>query len=175
MEANLNWFIRFWSMFILLSLALSPSVYASESLTNLLTNDIFLSDQSAVFVMQKSHAESIVAMQIFYLKSNDCQSGYAGVYDTPKQSPVFPILTMSPFGLRASSVYLAGVTAIGLTQIEQVNSILIRLLGKDRHFAQFIGSCNDQKINCCVPVDCSASAGTCLAKQVMVTQAFMLS
>ena len=175
METYLNWFIRYLSIIFLLSFASLTQVYASEPLATFLTNDIFLTDQSIIFEMQLSHAESIAALRIFYLSSDDCQSGYAGLYDTSSQSPAFPIMAMTPFGLNAGAVYLAGVRAIGHSQIEKINSILIRLQGNNRQFARFIGSCNDQKINCCVPVDCSTSTGICLSKHPMGTQVFMLS
>lgn len=141
----------------------SHVIFAEPPTVNLLTNDVLLSEQSVIFEKSSGLADSIDKVRVHYLTSNDCQSGYAGHYSTSSTIP-FLITNGKPFGLNAASVYQSGVFALGSKKIESINSILINLIANTGRFAQFIGTCNDQGINCCIPVVCSNQTGTCLAK-----------
>lgn len=149
------------------------SILNGPSIYNLLTNNISGSDQALVFEQSGGNMTGIVSVRIYFLASDDCQSGYAGFYDTMQQGGVFPIQLKRHFGLNAAAVYQAGVFALSMDRIESAHSILVRFVGDSGHFTQFTGSCNDQGINCCLPVDCSNQIGRCLAKHELGIQSFV--
>ena len=121
-----------------------------------------------MFEQEKGSSSSIARARLHLLKSTDCQTGYAGVYDTFIQDDGFPIAIGNPFA------YQAGVSILGESDIEHIHSFLIRMLSSDKQFALFTGLCNDQDVNCCVPVDCSNETGTCLAQHDLGVQVFTL-
>ena len=146
---------------------------AGPTVSQLFTNNK-ATDQTVVFEQEKGSSSSIARARIHLLKSADCQTGYAGVYDTFIQDDVFPISVGKPFALNASLAYQAGVSILGESDIENIHSFLIRMLSSDKRFAWFTGLCNDQDVNCCVPVDCSNETGTCLAQHDLGIQLFTL-
>ena len=162
----------FFCMFVLF--CLHQPLFAGPSLSQLFTDDVLFTEQTVVFEKEWGGAAStsISSLHLHYLRSNDCQSGYAGLYDTHHGGSVFPISQGKPFGLMASSVYEAGVATLGASKIEDIHSILIRLLSGERQFALFSGLCNDQDVDCCVPVQCSNQTGTCLAQYDFGPQLF---
>lgn len=170
----LKTYVQSYSRVFIFCIALLTSsyIFANQSAPNFLTNDILLSDQSVVFQKSRGSADSIVKLYIHYLSSNDCQTGYTGVYISTGVDHNFSIVKGVPFGLNASSVYQAGLLVPAIKNIEEINSIMINLIGNNGRFVKFLGTCNDQGINCCVPVNCSNQTGSCLSKFDVGTQFF---
>ncbi len=153
----------------------SPSLFAAgPTVSTLFTHDLALTEQTLLFQQEKGLSSTIARARIHLLNSNDCQTGYAGVYDTFIQDEGFPISIGQPFGLNASIAYQAAVSVLGESDIENVHSFLIRMLSSQKQFAWFSGLCEDQDVNCCVPVDCSNATGTCLAQHDLSIQLFAL-
>ncbi|HBI21788.1 MAG TPA: hypothetical protein DDY37_04270 [Legionella sp.] len=159
---------------MLLLFSLHQPMFAGPSVSQLLTDDIILTEHTVLFEQESGLSTSISRARIHFLQSHDCQSGYAGFYDTFNEDKGFAIAIGKPFGLNASLTYQAGITFLGEQKIEQMHSILIRFLSNKGQFAWFTGACNDQDVNCCVPVDCSNQTGTCLASHGLSTQWFTL-
>lgn len=158
---------------LLIDAMMSPSsALTNPEASTLLTTADGMSQQVILFQIKEHEKASIAGLHIHYLNSTDCQSGYAGLYATPKNNPAFPIPDNQPFALDAHATYEAGVHALGGDAINAVQSILIRFINSSGQLAYFSGSCQDQGINCCVPVDCSNQTGTCVAKQNNTIQLF---
>lgn len=145
---------------------------AAPTILNLLTDDMLL---ERVALFKKDHGvNAIVKLDIHYLNSDDCQSGYAGFYSTG-MSAALPAYNKKTYSLNSASTYQAGIEAVGSYKIDAIHSILIRFFSSQTQLARFTGSCQDQQINCCIPVDCSNQTGTCLAKHDIGMQHFHLS
>ena len=164
-------FLKWVFLFLLFG---SQSLLASRPTVSQLFTDDKATEQTVVFEQEKGSSSSIARARLHLLKSTDCQTGYAGVYDTFIQDDGFPIAIGNPFALNASFAYQAGVSILGESDIEHIHSFLIRMLSSDKQFALFTGLCNDQDVNCCVPVDCSNETGTCLAQHDLGVQVFTL-
>lgn len=160
--------------FVVFFFILYQPLFASQTISPLFSHDISRSEQTVLFEQEAGFSASIARARIHMLTSDDCQSGYVGVYDTFNDRTAFPIAKGQPFGLNASSTFQAGLLIVGEHKIEQIHSLLIRFLSKDGQFVRFTGLCNDQDVNCCVSVRCSHQTGTCLATHALDTQLFML-
>lgn len=163
---------RFIVIYMFIGLLHATPGLKFPSIHDLLTYDISVNDQIVVFKQSAGNMNAIVNMRIYFLGSEDCQSGYTGFYDTEQPRGIFPIYKNVSFGLNAAAVYQAGVVTLNLDKVEKAHSILIRFIGNTSHFTQFTGSCNDQGINCCIPIDCSNQVGQCLAKHELELQTF---
>ena len=109
-----------------------------------------------------------------YLSSHDCQTGYLGFYITPKDDVPYPQIRQELMALNAASTFTAGTLVLGSAQIHAVHSILVRFISTGGQLAKFTGSCKDQSINCCIPVDCSNDSGLCLATHDIGIQPYRL-
>ncbi len=161
-------------IYMALLFCLYQPLFAGPTVSQLLSSDILLTEQTILLEQDNGLSTSIARARIHFLTSKDCQSGYADFYDTFNPDNGFAISIGKPFGLSAASTYQAGLAILGEQQIEQIHSILIRLLSNKGQFAWFTGVCNDQGVNCCVPVDCSNQTGNCLASHGFDTQLFTL-
>ena len=170
-KARLSWFFFVWCLLA----GLADKSFAQYTILSFLTNNVLLTEQTAAFNQFPISENSIARLRIHYLTSSDCQSGYVSFTDTSNEGPVFPIISGNPFVLDAEAVYQAGKDIAGYEHVEAIHSILIRFIGTHGQFARFTSSCNDESINCCVPVDCSNATETCLSQMPMETQNFTLS
>jgi hypothetical protein len=132
-------------------------------------------EHTLLFEKKSGSAEAISRLRIHFLKSTDCQSGYAGLYDTLGYGPVFPLAPATLFSLNAYALYGAALFVFNKEELNELNSMLIRFISSPRQFAEFTGSCQDQQINCCVPIVCSHQTGTCLSKSNILSQPFRLN
>ncbi|PJD91466.1 MAG: hypothetical protein CK424_06535 [Legionella sp.] len=152
-------------------LIMMSQALAAISMLDLLTYDPIESNLIVrLQVSSTAFSMNLKAVQLHFLTSNDCQSGYMKRFDTPPQGDVFLIDANTSFGLRGESVYQAAASVIGEGDLEQVRSILLRLFTDKQRFLYFKGSCNDQGLNCCIPVTCSHSSGLCQPKITLETQ-----
>lgn len=144
-------------------------------LSQLLRHADPITQDNIVFVLQGAQAASISELRLHFLTGEDCYSGYlagnrVGASDTP-----FSLGQNQPFELTGKGIYQTARIVLNANDLSQVQSLLIRFV--DRHhgqryqqFSRFTGSCQDQDINCCIPITCSVNAGICAAKYAVGMQ-----
>lgn len=137
----------------------------------LLSSDISVS-AVAQFIQVGGKADSIDRLRIYFLRSRDCQTGYINQYETP--GGFFDISSQSPFVLTEEGVIQAARTTIREETIASVGSILVLFLGRNKETSDFLGSCRDQGINCCIPIECSLSSRACVPTYGVQQQEFSL-
>ncbi len=121
------------------------------------------------FVLTGDHPAAISELRIHFLSGEDCYSGYLQGYRSTQEVTPFLLTKDQPFALTGEGIYQIAQTLLDSEALVNIHAILIRFLDREQgqsyqHFARFTGSCQDQEINCCIPVDCSSSAGVCVAK-----------
>lgn len=146
---------------------LSFVAYTEPELTELLTTDILQSTSIVSFLPTVGMAHPISGIHLHYLQSSDCYSGYAGGFYSKREKDEYVILENKPFMLNGKAAYSVGAFVVRGVQMNDIHSILIRLVREERgnvrpSFAFFIGDCEDQDINCCIPVNCSNETEICL-------------
>ena len=146
----------------LLSLAQTPPL--SELLTQ---SSAFTQDTTRFLTTGKAPA-SISELRLHFLSSEDCYSGYMQGFRTDVQNVSFPLIQNQPFGLSSEGIYQVAQSVLDREAISKVHSILIRMVDSKHgqryeQFARFTGSCQDQDINCCIPISCSINVGRCIA------------
>ncbi len=115
-------------------------------------------------------AININEMHLHFLTSKDCQSGYMKRFDVSSQDNLFLIDAQQPFGVRGEMVYAAALSAVGQVGLEQVGSVLFRMSAAQNGFLYFKGTCDDQGLNCCIPITCSHFNRNCQSQCEMGTQ-----
>lgn len=139
----------------------------------------YLDWQSSVenisFVLNAEKSAAISELRMSFLSGEDCYSGYqqnVRIYtvDTP-----FVLQPNQPFGLNHADIYQAAQTVIDSENLPNIHAILIRFVDYNHgqryeQFARFSGSCQDQGINCCIPVTCTANTKICKPKYNMGPQ-----
>lgn len=150
---------------------IANSIPLSELLTDA-TADI---QDVMTFVSTSKNPEAISEVRIHFLSSGDCYSRYVtGVRIKADKIP-FSLLPQHPFALSGRGIYQAVQAMLGTEGLSDIHAVLIRFVNQDhgqryQQFARFLGSCQDQAINCCIPIDCSISAGVCTAKSDIAVQ-----
>ncbi|MDP3705381.1 MAG: hypothetical protein Q8R24_05675 [Legionellaceae bacterium] len=160
---------------LILFMFFSCKVYAVPSVIDLLTNKLATDNVIVTVEPISGMTNEVTSIHLHFLTGTDCYSGYISGFRTDKTSPSFTAYEKVPFGLRADAVYDAAVASVRTTSITNIHSILVRLVSYERgnpydRFARFTGSCQDQDVNCCVPVDCSEATRTCLPKHELPIQ-----
>lgn len=168
-KARFTWFFFALSLVVLSSQSASAELY----LSTFLNYDIQTQDQTVLFRFLGGNANSISQLRVHYLTSSDCQSGYIGFQNSVINSHDFKLEHNKIFGLGANAVYKAAIEASNIVEVERIHSILIRFISTNGRFAWFTSSCNDESINCCVPVYCSNAIGSCLPQQILAVQDFV--
>lgn len=141
------------------------------SLDELLTHQT--SEPNLIVQLQLAPSYSAIninEMHLHFLSSKDCQSGYMKRFDVSSQGNLFLIDTQQPFGVRGEMVYTAALSAVGQADLEQVGSVLFRVRAAQNSFLYFIGTCDDQGLNCCIPIVCSNFDRNCQSQVKMETQ-----
>lgn len=149
--------------------------YATPTVPNLLTNEIISGNIVLIFEPSSGMTNEITCIHLHFLTGNDCYSGYISGFITDKATPSFSAIEHVPFSLRATSVYEAAAISVRTTKLSNIHSVLVRFISYERgnpydRFARFTGTCQDQDINCCIPVDCSEATRTCLPKHELPIQ-----
>ncbi|MDP3560821.1 MAG: hypothetical protein Q8R83_01410 [Legionellaceae bacterium] len=142
-------------------------VFATPRLIDFFNNDTHSSINLVTFLPVMSN--EVTGLHLYFLTASDCYSGYAGRFLVDRELTTYPTTENSPFSLSGVTVFTAARSSLENTKVAQINSVLIRLISSERgnphfNFAYFMGSCQDQDINCCIPVDCSDQTNTCIAK-----------
>jgi hypothetical protein len=138
--------------------------YAQTSVNDLLSKELSVSDSLIILQKVDGRFKDISRIQAFFLTSNDCQTGYSATFETNVRDSSFPIEFSQPFMMSASEIFSAGEQVLGKDMMQPIHSILFRLVGDTGQFAEFLGSCQDQGINCCVAVNCSNVTRTCASQ-----------
>ena len=164
-----------WRIFFMCSFMIMSQTALSADLnqSSIPFGDFFgrsTSDNQGVvqFLPTTGMAYSITGIHLHFLTSSDCYSGYVGGFYFPRSMQKYQTQEDTPVIIRGDTVYRAGLTVVRGAPISAVHSLLIRLISdehgnSDPRFAYFIGECEDQNINCCVPVTCSDQDGQCIA------------
>ncbi len=146
----------------------SNVLFADEILlSDVLTSETTPDNKIVSFLPTAGMAKPITGIHIHYLTSSDCYSGYLASFYHHQNLNAFNTSEEAPFSLRGDAIYQIGTKVIRYANINEVHSVLIRLLsdehGNPRHrFAFFLGECEDQDVNCCIPVNCSEATQACL-------------
>ena len=160
--------MSYW-LFILL--CVSQALQAMPTVSNLLTRVDEEPDQLVRFLKAPGPLQAKSTVQLHFLESNDCQSGYRVKFETLDDGVDFSLEADQIFGLRGSEVYQAGISV--LSNIQEIHSVMIRLVRYHKQFARFVGTCDDQQINCCIPIRCDVDTGICRAQYDVGLQAMM--
>ena len=163
--------------FFLICLGLWPIFGWAQSLQ---LNDLFsyspYSADHLPFVLIQSPTASIAELRLHFLTGKDCYSGYLkGLRIQTKATP-FPIRANEPFALTGIGLFQAAQSILNPDELTSIQAVLIRFVDpkqgtRYQQFARFLGSCADQGINCCLPVNCSLTLGSCVASYKTETQA----
>lgn len=132
--------------------------------------DFFIFDdwnQPLVFLLENRHETPIDGMTLFFLESDDCQSGYLKTYKTDENQQIHfkPEQILS---LNTRTIYQV-MQDLGVLNGK---SILFRLTYQKKHLAEFVGGCEDQGINCCLPIECQSTSQDCFFKTQYRVQPF---
>lgn len=143
--------------------------------SELLTHSNWQAQDNIVFVLKGTEAASISELRLHFLTGEDCYSGYQQGYRSAAEITPFLIKKDQPFELSGAGIYQAAQSVLNAEELSQVKAVLLRFADRDhgqryQQFARFTGSCQDQGINCCIPITCAPNAGVCAAKHDMSIQ-----
>lgn len=118
---------------------------------------------------------AISGLSLHFLAGVDCYSGYLAHYQTTQADLPFPISANTPFVLSSRGIYQAALESVNSQDIDAIQSVLIRLISNERgrgydRFLSFGGTCQDQEINCCIPIYCSKKDLRCLSSVGLSSQ-----
>jgi hypothetical protein len=141
-------------------------------------SELFVEPQSQdalPFILNQSKSAAISEMRISFLQGEDCYSGFMQTYFNRSQENAFHLQPNQVFALDGRQIYQAAQIAVGVPEIAKIHAILLRFMDHNHgqryeQFARFTGTCQDQGINCCLPITCSVNAGVCTAKYPMNAQ-----
>ena len=127
-----------------------------------------------LFKLTSEEPAAISEVRMHFLSGADCYSGYMQGYRIATELP-FLVKKDQPFALTGAGIYRIAETVLQSERLSEIHGLLIRFVDNThgqryQQFARFTGSCQDQQINCCIPIDCSVTAGVCLAKYDMGIQ-----
>lgn len=127
------------------------------------------------FMLAQPQSAAISELRMHFLMSEDCYSGYRQGLRIDGKDASFPVALGRLFGLSGRGVYQAAATVLAPDEITQIQGLLIRFVDREhgsryQQFARFLGSCQDEEINCCIPIRCSLSAGVCIPKYALDVQ-----
>ncbi len=127
------------------------------------------------FEFQGDEPAAISQIRMHFLAGDDCYSGYLSGYRTDPTAVPFMLQPNSPFGVTGRGLYQAAQTGLDASEIAKIRAVLLRFVNRDhgdgyQQSAHFTGSCQDQTINCCIPINCSESTGVCVATYDMGVQ-----
>jgi hypothetical protein len=123
-------------------------------------------DSLLAFTLSTSGSHSISGIKLHFLTGIDCYSGYLARYEITQADRPFPISNQTTFALSAKGTYHAAQTVVDSAQIDSIQAVLIQFISPERgpgydRYLRFMGSCQDQEINCCMPIACSQGTEQC--------------
>ena len=143
--------------------------------SELLRHSDWQTQDNIVFVLKDAETASISELRLHFLTGEDCYSGYLQGYRSAAEDTPFLLKKDQPFGLNGAGIYQAAQAVLTAQELANVQAVLFRFVDREhgqryQQFARFMGSCQDQTINCCIPITCAPSAGVCAAKHDMGVQ-----
>ncbi len=132
--------------------------------------DFFIFDdwnQPLVFWLENQHEVPIDGITLFFLESDDCQSGYLKTYKTDENQKI-ALKPEQILSLNTHTIYQL-MQDLGVLNAQ---SMLLRLTYQKKHLAEFVGGCEDQGINCCLPIECQSTSQDCFFKTRYRVQPF---
>ncbi|HVT63219.1 MAG TPA: hypothetical protein VHD33_07030 [Legionellaceae bacterium] len=151
----------------------SFSVWADIPITAFLTTDL-TAPTVIQFKWESPPFYALKKVELHFLKSTDCQSGYMRRFDSASEPGEWGIDNNDIFGLRAEMVYQAAIAVMSPENIDHIHSLLIRLQKPNKQFIYFKEGCNDQGLNCCLPISCSINDQICHAVSSLTIQKIYL-
>jgi hypothetical protein len=136
----------------ILALMLSFHAYAFE------LKDFFIFDdwqQPVVFWVENQNETQINGLKLMFLESSDCQSGY--IDSISIQANPLKLKSQQVFSLDSHKIY----QVMQQMHFFSAKSVLIRFTKPPKGFAQFVGGCEDQGINCCLPIEVDDALKNC--------------
>lgn len=136
-------------------------MFCSLAYGHLLKDFLIFDDwnQPLVFWLENRHETPIDGMTLFFLESDDCQSGYLKTYKTDENHQIH-LKPEQILSLNTRTIY----QVMQDLEVLNANSMLLRLTYQKKHLAEFVGGCEDQGINCCLPIACQKETKDCIFK-----------
>ena len=120
-------------------------------------------------------ALTLTGLRLYFLKGEDCYSGYMQDYRMSLKTDAVSLGQNQMVTLTGAGIYQSAAAVLQSEEIMQIQGVLLRFISDDfalpyQKLAHFTGSCQDQSINCCIPVTCSVNRGICTPKFAMSVQ-----
>jgi hypothetical protein len=158
---------------VLVHCLLAAELYAKS--IDFFSYDVNDDNALVAFSYKAGDVDSLHYAALAFFSVDDCQEALLAYYKTPSDEPVsFPIKPKQRFDLLSDKTYHIASKLLAETEINSIQSILIRFRGPNQELPRFLGGCADQGINCCIAIQCSNDAGVCLPKYSIVPQPFIL-
>lgn len=156
--------------FVVLIVLGASGVIQGQNLSDYLSFDPKQTDTLISFASNTSLPFSITGIHVHFLTSPNCYSGYQNGFYLHQNNEPLHIERSGIVSLIGHSIYSLGNQIVKNVEIDEIHSILIRLLDDNkssfRHqFFHFLGECADQEVNCCIEVVCSDVLKTCMPNQ----------
>ncbi len=154
-------------------------LHAQPNVSDLLTSNVKLVDSQILFVQKTGPAQEISELELHFLGGDDCYSGWTSMFSTRPDSS-FTVHQDLQFGFDPKFIYQALLNSNSPDTVSGIHSMLVRfILAKKNNsydrFAKFVGSCQDQTINCCIPIVCSDHNNSCVAAHIFTPQEIIWS
>lgn len=166
--------IRTW-FFIFFLTIFFQNVYSLPTLNDLLKTEVQTKYPLVYFKQDESRSTGISMLELRFLEAWDCYSGFLAQFNASTSGMEFTVEHAEVFSIDGKAVFNAIYEKIHPGEVEKVHSLLLRIItsgqgnGYER-FAWFSGSCQDQGINCCIPIVCSEKTSLCSTKYEMELQ-----
>lgn len=137
-----------------------PCLVFSLNIDQLIHKDV--SNPKLIFESKAKYPLQIQMARVYFLGASSCYEKYMSkqeleAFKTPLVLNQNERISLDPKGL-----YQAALSSVGQDEIEKIASALIRLRSIDSRWLAFIGGCEDQQDNCCVPIHCHPSVAECV-------------
>ncbi len=117
---------------------------------------------SLIFQSKALHPLKIQTLRLYFLGASSCYEKFMAKQELDVGQNVLVWNQDEQLGLSHSGLYQALLETVGAEDIEKVASVLMRIRTEDKQWIRFLGSCQDQQDNCCVPIHCHPSVAECV-------------
>ena len=115
-----------------------------------------------VFQSMAEHPLHIQMARVYFLGASSCYEKYMAKQELMASINPLVLNENEQMSLDSKGLYQLAVATVGANDVEKVASALIRLRAKDNTWLKFLGSCEDQQDNCCIPIHCHPSVAECV-------------
>ncbi len=160
---------------ILLWLMMPLTSVSAWSVLDFLTPDLDASKTLVQFkVLGPPPHHAICAIHWHFLSSNDCASGYLHGAYVDDFDHCFEVTSAKPFAILNHEVFQLVKSIHRDDEIDAIRSVLIRFRNANPEyypsFARFMGACNNEDINCCLPIRCDKFEERCMVQQQRIIE-----